>query len=326
MTKEIKIAVLGTGSIGSRHLRVLRSIPGVTPIAVPLRSERLAELKESGFLTALNIRASADAGVSHLVVATDTARHVEDALTGLGLGMDVLVEKPLSFDAASCGRLKTAAAASEKKVFVGCVMRFTDSLAAFQEKLPEIGAVYSARVECQSYLPDWRPGRDYRQSYSARQNEGGVLRDLIHEIDMAGKIFGWPEQLQGALRNRGFLGIESEEIAEMFWETPNGCSVSFCLDYLSRVPRRIVRAFGDRGVLEWDGIANKVTLEMPNAESRTEIFPQSRDDTFLKQAEAFLRLPGADAERLACLEEGILGMKILDAARISSVEARGIRL
>lgn len=325
-SKEIQTAVLGTGSIGSRHLRVLRSMPGVTPIAVPLRFERLAELKEARFSTAPNLEEALEAGATYLVVATDTARHVSDALTGLGLGMDVLVEKPLGVDAVSCEKLKTASAASGKKVFVGCVMRFADSLGAFQRGLSEIGPVYAARVECQSYLPDWRPGRDYRQSYSARSNEGGVLRDLIHEIDLAGKIFGWPEWIQGTLRNRGILGIESEEIAEIFWETPGGCSVSFCLDYLSRIPRRVVRAFGERGVLEWDGFANSVRLEIPGREPRTEMFEQSRDDTFLKQASAFLRLPGADAGRLASLEEGILGMKILDAARVSSVEARGIRL
>ncbi len=37
----------------------------------------------------------------------------------------------------------------------------------------------------QSWLPDWRPDRDYRESYSARLDEGGVLRDLVHEIDYA---------------------------------------------------------------------------------------------------------------------------------------------
>ena len=51
----------------------------------------------------------------------------------------------------------------------------------------------SAHVSCQSWLPDWRPGRDYRESYSARADEGGALRDLVPELDYATALLGRPE-------------------------------------------------------------------------------------------------------------------------------------
>ena len=324
--KKIKVAVIGTGSIGMRHLRILKSLQDVVPIAIPLRSERLVTLKEIGFKTARDLKEAADLGVTDLIVATDTARHVADTLLGLEFKMNVMVEKPLSIDAPSCQVLLQAQEKSDKAVMIGCVMRFTESLQAFQKKLLEIGAVYSVRIECQSYLPDWRPQRDYRQSYSARQNEGGVLRDLIHEIDYAGKIFGWPQNVQGILRNRGRLGIESEEIAEIWWELDSGVSVSICLDYLSRIPRRVMRAFGEKGVLEWDGLENNVTLEIPEIKPQVEIFEKNREDAFLSQAKAFLKFTEMDPPLLATLYDGFTAMKILDAVRLSSKWGKGVEV
>ena len=40
-------------------------------------------------------------------------------------------------------------------------------------------------IECLSWLPDWRPGRDILAGYSARENEGGVLLDLVHDAYLA---------------------------------------------------------------------------------------------------------------------------------------------
>ena len=45
------------------------------------------------------------------------------------------------------------------------------------------------------YLPDWRTNADYSKSYSASfEMGGGVLFDLIHEIDLAVNLMGQPEE------------------------------------------------------------------------------------------------------------------------------------
>ena len=49
------VAVAGTGSIGMKHLQVLRQIAKVRPIAIPKRRERIGFLKEAGFATASDV-------------------------------------------------------------------------------------------------------------------------------------------------------------------------------------------------------------------------------------------------------------------------------
>ena len=140
---------------------------------------------------------------------------------------------------------------------MACALRFDSSLLLFRKHLTEIGRIRSVRIECQSFLPEWRPGTDYRNAYSARADEGGVLRDLIHEIDYAIWIFGLRPR-SCPLGKPGLLGIESDEFADILWEAPSGASVSIRLDYLTRIPRRKCVPVEILGI--WSGIILKNAL------------------------------------------------------------------
>ncbi len=300
--------------MGARHLRVLREA-GVHVIAVPRRPERADVLARDGYETARSPREAAERGARLAIIATNTARHAEDAIAALQAGLDVLVEKPLARDAAEGDRIARAAGAAGRRVWVGNVMRFSEALLAFRRHLPEIGAVHAMRVECLSYLPDWRPDRDYRQSYAARAEEGGVLRDLIHEVDYAGWLFGWPEQVWATLRNLGRLGIAAEETADLLWES-RGCLVTIALDYLTRPTRRGARAVGELGTLEWNSVEGTVTVVRGDWPPRTERYPQTRDEMVRAQDLAVIAAQrGTVDERLAGAAEGVRALAVADAAR-----------
>ena len=318
---QTTVAVLGTGSAGTRHLNAFKAA-GARVIAVPLRANRAAELHAAGFETSESLEAAWEAGARACAIATDTRRHAADARAAVARGYDALVEKPLSSDAKSARGLLAAAKNGRRRVRVACVLRFYGVLGRFRALLPKIGAVHSARIECRSYLPDWRPSRPYKKSYSARAADGGVLRDLIHEIDYAGWLFGWPKTLDARLGNTGKLGIASEEWAEILWDAPGG-NVSVGLDYLSRVPRRGARVQGERGALELDVVAQTVTLTLTGKAPKTEKVAQPRDAAFEAQARAFLgALSGKKDDRLATLEDGWRAVAVCDAARASSASGR----
>lgn len=321
--QAIHVVVLGTGSIGTRHLRVLDQMLGVRPIAVPKHRERAKGLADQGRLTAREVSEAVKMGATLGIVATDTGEHLQDGLLTLESGLDVLVEKPLATNACEANRLARCAKDTGHKLFVGCVLRFSESLNTFRKLLGEAGHLHSVRIECQSYLPDWRPTRPYQNSYSARVGEGGVLLDLVHEIDYAGWLFGWPTALQASIRNLGRLGIAAEEIAELTWEAPGGCLVSVSLDYLSRPPRRQMRACGERGIIEWDGIACTTTAMVDGEPCGKIGASQTRDEMFLAQDRAFINtICGNPDPRLATGEEGVKALAVCDAARRASDNRR----
>ncbi len=315
----VTIGVVGTGSIGSRHIRVLQSLRGVQAIAVPRRAERVAQWHAQGYRAAATLQEAIGQGASGVVIATDTGRHRDDALAALEAGLDVLVEKPLAVDAAQAREIARRAQALGRRLAVGCVMRFAESLTTVRRLLPRIGPVHRVAIACQSYLPDWRPQRPYREGYSARAEDGGVLRDLVHEIDYAGWLFGWPDAVQARLRNLGRLGIAAEEAADLWWQTGEGAVVSITLDYLSRPPRRRLHAVGERGTLEWDGVGGVVILEPVDAAAEVLRSSQARDEAFAAQAAAFFLADDGWDPRLATGEEGVRALAVIDAARRASV-------
>jgi predicted dehydrogenase len=320
------IAVLGTGSIGQRHLAVLRDELGMQPVAVPLRESRLAELRAEGYATASTI-GQAVAPDDLCIISTDTGRHLQGALAALKSGWHVLIEKPILPTASGLIELEQAAQRCDRRIFVGCVLRFNAGLQRFRDTLPLIGPVHSVRIECQSFLPDWRPGRDYRLSYSARRNEGGVLRDLIHEIDYALWLYGRPNRVFCQLGNTGELGIEAEEYADLFWISSPQVAVSMRLDYLARIPRRRMRAFGAQGELEWDAQSMCVALELVGQPTQKWNCTMERNAMFREQSSAFLRaVQGGDCGALATFDEGAFAIALCDAARESAQSGKSERI
>lgn len=316
--KPTPVTVVGTGSIGLRHLNLLKEMEGIVPIAIPKRSERRAELAAQGWQVAASLAEVADRGGKLAIIASNTGQHEADALECLAQGMDLLVEKPLTVDANSARTVNETAQRKKKKLYVGCVLRCSKSLQLFREWLPRIGKIYAARIECQSFLSTWRPQYPYRQSYSAKTDEGGVLRDLIHEIDYAVWMFGQPEKVHAQLKNTGMLSIAAEEFAQLWWETKGGVSVSICLDYLSKIPRRRMTAFGEKGNLEWDGLIRKTTLQIPNRPPE-EMLEPDLSAMYKTQLEEWLKVCLNPDQKtfLATGTEGVQSLAICDAARTS---------
>lgn len=309
------VAVIGTGNIGMRHLAALKKVPDLLPIAVPIRPHRVRVLTEAGHVSVADIREAVRMGASMSIVATDTGRHAQDALSAVDNGLDVLVEKPLSVDSLSAHQLCARADQLQRKLFVGCVLRFSKSLNKFRRLLKTIGQIHSVRIEYHSFLPGWRPQRPYQETYSARSREGGVLLDLIHEIDYAGWLFGWPRAVQASLRNLGRLGIASDEAADLMWETPEGCLVSVSLDYLTQPPRRRIIASGVSGTLEWNGIDGVVTLALADETCRILRSTQTVDEMLFLQDRSFVESHGCYDPCLTTGQDGVRALAVCDAAR-----------
>ena len=179
--------VIGFGSIGQRHARLLREMG----LSVHIYSRRTLpeEKKFQSLETALK-----EVHPEYVVIANETSEHYSALKTVLSFEVSqVLVEKPL-FSAS----VESLPESPKSQVCVAYNLRFHPLL---QRLCSEINgqSVLSVQVYVGQYLPDWRPQQDYRNSYSvSRAQGGGVLRDLSHELDYINWLFG-PWQAISAL-------------------------------------------------------------------------------------------------------------------------------
>ena len=115
---------------------------------------------------------------TYVVISQETNKHLTSLKEVLKFGYTgkILLEKPLSTVYRSIKNLNF----NTDKIFLGYNLRFH----SFIEKLKKIldkEKVLSASVYTVQYLPDLRPLRDYKKTYSSRKKDGGgVLLELSH--------------------------------------------------------------------------------------------------------------------------------------------------
>lgn len=318
------IVVVGSGSIGMRHVRSLRALLPAARFSFVREFGRAASTTalEPGFGVYTSLDEAMAARPDLLVIANPSSLHLRYLLAAIAHQVPFYVEKPVVTSRADLAALQAAlAVAGPMPVnMVGCNLRFLPSLVMLRGLLAEqaIGRVVRASFEAGQWLPDWRPQQDYAASYSARRElGGGVLLDLIHETDASRWLLGDFAELVGMTGKFSGLEIETEDVAALVMRRPQGPLVTVQLDYVSRTPVRRYSFVGERGTLEWNLPKKRLVLTGEHG-----------IETVLMEGEGFdvpATYPAAMAELLAAidagrpstqpLEEGLSALAMIFSAR-----------
>ena len=216
--RTVTALFVGLGSIGTRHLKNLANAcadRGWTLQADALRSDLARPLRDgvAALLHAQSTDLTAAPAQDDMVIITNPTRlHAEALAQVKGRGGALFIEKPI-FSAEQTGLALADYLPAGQKAYVAAPMRWCGVMLALKELLPALHP-YCARVICSSYLPDWRPGVDYRTVYSAHKAlGGGVTIDLIHEWDYLVELFGVPEKLCNFKGTYSDLEIDSDDLS-----------------------------------------------------------------------------------------------------------------
>ncbi|RXG97726.1 Gfo/Idh/MocA family protein [Bradyrhizobium zhanjiangense] len=283
--------VVGLGSIGTRHARVLRGL-GLQVATVSRR-----EGGDYGSIT----QALAGAHPDYAVIATETARHADDLqeLAQAGFHGKVLVEKPLFATPASPPKYPFA------HVSVGYNLRFHPVMTALAERLHGRDVITVAAYVGQD-IRDWRPGRDHRATASATAEAGGgVLRDLSHELDYLLWLFGPWHRVAALGGASGARDLDVDDHLDLLLDMQRAPSVHVHMDYLDRQGIRRIRVNVDDDTIEADLVGSRLTV---NGKA-TEI-PCERDQTYRDMHLAAMR----GASRACSLPEALGVVHLIDAS------------
>jgi len=158
--KPVRVAVVGYGYWGSKHVRVLNGMPGVEVTVVdrvPARRED-AENTHPGVVAAADLSAVIDR-VDGVVVATPPATHTVVARLALDAGRPVLVEKPLATTVRDAESLLDLARQRGAAVTAGHTFEYNPAVRKLREiiKSGELGRILyidAARLNLGRYQND----------------------------------------------------------------------------------------------------------------------------------------------------------------------------
>jgi predicted dehydrogenase len=234
--QPVRVAVVGAGSFGRNHLRVLRQLNGARLTAVldidPKRSAEAASQFECESVAELEALAGK---VDAAIVSTPTVTHAGIGRRLLELGIDVLVEKPIAPDAAGARKLIEAASANGRILQAGHLERFNPAVTAMKKMVtrPLFFEVHRLSI------------------FSPRSLDVDVVLDLmIHDIDIVLSLTGLvPEEIRAA-----GISILSEkvDIANVRLAFPGGCIANLTASRVSTERVRKIRLFQPRQYLSLD--------------------------------------------------------------------------
>ncbi|MEL7207913.1 MAG: Gfo/Idh/MocA family oxidoreductase, partial [Actinomycetota bacterium] len=316
-TDKPRVLVLGAGSIGSRHARNLAVSGAGVAIADP--DEDRAEAVDVAETVPYDLdRLDRFDGV---VVASPTSEHLNQATSVVEAAVPALVEKPLAMTADEAAALAPAG----DRITVGFNLRFHEPVRRLVDLVHggRIGNPLSGRLWFGSWLPDWRPGTDYRESYSARADlGGGVLLDAIHELDLCVWLFGPDLAVTGAVVERvGPLELDVEDTVKALLTTPAGVPVEISLDYLSRRYRRGIEVIGDEATVRLDWARGVLEVETAKGvDSSPADVPL--DLSYEAEADHFLRFVHGDTEPSVDVEAATASLDLADRIRAAGTPDR----
>ena len=306
-----RVLVVGAGSIGTRHARVLAAAGADVAVCDPDPARATA-----AGARVVDFHPGQFGGYDAVVIASPSVFHLEQARAALRTSARVLVEKPLATCAAGLDDLADEAGA---RLMVAYNLRCHAPVARVMELVHggRAGRVLGARLWFGSWLPDWRPGSDYRHSYSARADlGGGILLDAIHELDLLLWLFGDDrfEVLGAEVGRAGPLAIDVEDTVKAVLRHATGVPVDVSLDYLSRRYRRGIEVVGDVATIRLDWARRVIEIE----DADDVVVEPARDPvdrSYEVQARRFLAVARGEAAPLVDARTGAQSVRLADRIR-----------
>lgn len=294
-----KTLVVGFGSIGQRHVRLLREMG----LSVDVFSRRILPEEQSfpDLKTALT-----ETNPEYVVIANETSEHFSTLKTVLSFKVSqVLVEKPLFVSTVDFSENQST------QIFVAYNLRFHPLLQQLRSEI-ENQSVLSVHAYAGQYLPDWRPQRDYTQSYSVFSSMGGgVLRDLSHELDYLNWLLGPWQALTSLGGHHSSLEGDSDDVLCLLIQMVHCPNVSLQVNYLDRKGRREILVNTDQHTYHLDLMKHEFTRDQEPVTSLS----LKRDETYRSQHYDILENHGKSC---CSLPEGLEILKMIDEAENSA--------
>lgn len=259
-----RVCFIGLGSIATRHIKNLKDIFGEGIQIDVFRSGNGRPLDDAMKSMIGQVYYDYDSlpmNYDVMFITNPTRLHYETLQNVQEHAKHFFIEKPV-FETGN-EDIANLLLKNDSVYYVACPLRYTNVIQYLKENI-DFSQVYSIRCISSSYLPDWRPGTDYRNTYSAkRELGGGVSIDLIHEWDYICYLVGQPQKVYSFIGRKSNLEIDSDDLAVYIAEYPDKF-LELHLDYLGRKAIRKIELFAKDDSIEADLIEQKIVYRKEN--------------------------------------------------------------
>ena len=325
----VRVGLVGLGSMGKNHLRVLSEHPDFDLVAVADKDVKLrkdaATFFTKGYSSAAKMIEGAD--LEAIVVASPTVTHTEIAMLAIRSGIPALIEKPLASTYEAAYELYQLSERLRVPVQVGHVERYNPAVLLLGELLKggTLSEVYSATSTRAGPLPE-------------RIRDVGVTIDLAtHDVDILSWIIGErPTRVYAESTQQ--LHAVHEDLTYGLLKFPSGKVGMLEVNWLTPAKRRSLRVLGKEGMFELDYLTQELTWTQANGGTTlldgyapmitggsTELLIEKKEP-LKAQLDEFLSVIRTGKRPYVSAEDGAWAVRIAQALLSSSIEGTPVYL
>jgi predicted dehydrogenase len=250
----MKILILGLGSIGKRHIEIIKKLNENSEFYALRSSKPSPSLKNITNLYSWKEVESHDFYFS--IISSPSEFHFDQIKKVSKLEIPVFVEKPLCVSKKQLDNLNKKN--TSPLLYVALNMRFHPLINYLKDYLKNSNhQINEVNAYCGSYLPDWRLD-DHKKTYSSSKNlGGGVHLDLIHEPDYLIYLFGYPKKIYKNTRRVSNITNDSCDFANYIFDY-NDFSAQITLNYFRIDKKRVMEIVTDKSTIEIDFVKGTI--------------------------------------------------------------------
>jgi UDP-N-acetylglucosamine 3-dehydrogenase len=259
----IKAAVIGVGSMGKHHARVLTELPTVELVAVadtnPDTAQEIAG-KYSVKYFADYRQLLEEEKPEAVCIVVPTALHEEVATAALDAGAHVLVEKPIAATLEEGQRLIRFAQQKNRQLMIGHIVRFNPATQLLKQKLQngDLGRIF--QINCRRVGP-----------FPARIRDVGVVVDLApHDIDVM-RFLTDQDPIRVFAETEQRIHTDHEDLLMGMLRFPAGVIGSLEINWLTPKKIREILVLGERGLFRVDDLTQDLFF-FENAEANGDLW------------------------------------------------------
>lgn len=341
----MRLAIIGAGVIGARHIAAIEAVQGahlVAVVDVNQSARQFAGQASAPFFSSAQAMLAA-VQPDGIIVCTPTIHHYDPVMLALEAGCHVLVEKPIAANPKQALDIVEKSAQKKLGVLVGHQRRQYQFVQRARElvqggslgQLLGVTGQWAVRKDDAYFKAEWRQQRA----------AGPVLTNLIHEIDLLRFICGEIESVMAETSNL-VRSLDKEDVAACVLRFASGALGTFLITDQGASPWAWELATGENAALPRTGenpmrfIGTDAALEFPNLvlwQSGTELAnwqqPLARaaidslfEDAYIKQIEHFIQVIAGQARPVVDAADGLRSLAATLAIFESAQTGRRVTL
>ncbi|HEY8561621.1 MAG TPA: Gfo/Idh/MocA family oxidoreductase [Pyrinomonadaceae bacterium] len=328
LNAKIRLVVVGLGSIGRRHARLLVERADVTVETVEPDKQVLGiARREFGELPNYDsFEAALETRPAIVWLSTPTPLHAAQTIAALEAGAHVFCEKPMSDSLENARAMQAAAEKSGKTLNIGFMLHFMPAMIRLRELVRQgaLGNVLHVHARVGTYITLVNSTSRYQAT-----QRGSLFLDYAHQPD----IFFWltgmaPKSVSVTGFRAGEIELSSNpNVAIIVCEYDSPLVATLHLNYVQMPQRHDYEIVGDRAWAALDFETGEIKIGWRESQSVTkEFYEYERDDLYRAQIEAFFAAVEGRRAPETSGSDGLISTAVCEAALRSYESGESVEL